>query len=145
MIFLVPFLERDLLSSLPYIAASSLTAFPVEMHKDIMNYLIYHILPFSVRKYFRINFHKSPLYQMTSKNFYLASKSSEDSYIALSVPSVLMAVLQYSEEMCQSSNVNGMPTFTQCLLFSTFNNDFSFFSSSLSFTRMLNVTEAERS
>lgn len=52
LIFLIPFLERDLLSLLPYLAASSLTAFPVEMHRDIMNYLIYHILPFTVRKYF---------------------------------------------------------------------------------------------
>lgn len=51
MIYLIPFLERELLSSLPYIAASSLTQFPVEMHKEIMNYLIYHILPFAVRKW----------------------------------------------------------------------------------------------
>lgn len=50
LIYLIPFLERDLLSSLPYIAASSLTQFPVEMHRDIMNYLIYHILPFAIRK-----------------------------------------------------------------------------------------------
>lgn len=56
MIYLIPFLERDLLSSLPYIAASSLIAFPVEMHKEIMNYLIYHILPFAVREYFSVIF-----------------------------------------------------------------------------------------
>lgn len=62
LIYLIPFLERDLLSSLPYIAASSLTQFPVDMHKEIMNYLIYHILPFAIRKC-NYNFQKVYFFQ----------------------------------------------------------------------------------
>ena len=48
---LVPFLEHSLIDSLPYLVASSLTTFPVSLHRDIVNTLCHYLLPFTLSKW----------------------------------------------------------------------------------------------
>lgn len=48
---LVPFLEHELMDTLPYLVASTMTLFPCSLHKDIIDVLCNHLLPFTFRKY----------------------------------------------------------------------------------------------
>lgn len=45
---LVPFLEHELMDSLPYIVASSIPVLPNSMHKDLLDLLCYNLLPFTI-------------------------------------------------------------------------------------------------
>lgn len=49
---ILPFLDKDLIDNLPYLAASSISVLPYSLHQDIINYLCYYILPFTISKYF---------------------------------------------------------------------------------------------
>lgn len=48
---ILPFLDRDLIDNLPYLTASSISVLPPSLHQDIINYLCYYILPFTISKY----------------------------------------------------------------------------------------------
>ena len=45
---LMPFLEHDLLDNMPYFTASTISILPVELHQEIVNYLCFYILPFTI-------------------------------------------------------------------------------------------------
>jgi hypothetical protein len=45
---LVPFLEHDLLDSLPYTVASTLAIFPPTLHKDTIDLLCSSLLPMTL-------------------------------------------------------------------------------------------------
>ena len=49
---LVPFLENDLLDSLPYTVASTLAIFPPTLHKDTIDLLCSNLLPMTLGKFF---------------------------------------------------------------------------------------------
>jgi hypothetical protein len=49
---LVPFLEYDLLDSLPYIVASTLATFPQSLHSDTIELLCSNLLPMTLGKFF---------------------------------------------------------------------------------------------
>ncbi|KAG0432728.1 hypothetical protein HPB47_020596 [Ixodes persulcatus] len=45
---LVPFLEHEYMDTLPYIVASSMALFPNSLHKDIVDMLCNHLLPYTI-------------------------------------------------------------------------------------------------
>lgn len=45
---LLPFLDHDLIDNVPYLTASSISVLPSELHQDIVNYLCFYILPFTI-------------------------------------------------------------------------------------------------
>lgn len=47
---ILPFLEKDLIDNLPYLTASSISVLPPALHQDVINYLCYYILPFTISK-----------------------------------------------------------------------------------------------
>ncbi|XP_076284317.1 UNC-79 domain-containing protein isoform X2 [Lasioglossum baleicum] len=47
---LLPFLDHDLIDNVPYLTASSISVLPVELHQDIVNYLCFYILPFTITR-----------------------------------------------------------------------------------------------
>ena len=51
---LVPFLENDLLDSLPYTVASTLAIFPPTLHKDTIDLLCSNLLPMTLGKIFHV-------------------------------------------------------------------------------------------
>ncbi len=72
---LCPFLSDDLLESLPYTISLSLTTFPKDLHKAIVDCLCNTILPIS-----------------------LYSDRSTNSFTTNSIPSIIMLVLQYAND-----------------------------------------------
>ena len=72
--WLVPFVEHELMDTLPYLAASCMATLPSACHKDIVAMLCYNLLPFTL------------------------CTSSSSTYCKLSVPSILMMVLLYAED-----------------------------------------------
>jgi protein unc-79 len=47
---LLPFLDRDLIDNIPYLCASLFSVLPASSHQDIINYLCYYILPFTITR-----------------------------------------------------------------------------------------------
>ncbi|KAG9433958.1 protein unc-79 isoform X9 [Apis mellifera carnica] len=45
---LLPFLDHDLIDNVAYLTASSISVLPLELHQDIVNYLCFYILPFTI-------------------------------------------------------------------------------------------------
>ncbi|KAK0097709.1 hypothetical protein PV326_014335 [Microctonus aethiopoides] len=72
---LMPFLDHDLLDNMPYLTASSISVLPVELHQEIVNYLCFYILPFTI----------------TRKNI-----DETENYASQSISAVIMIVFQYS-------------------------------------------------
>ncbi|XP_066589783.1 protein unc-79 homolog [Prorops nasuta] len=72
---LLPFLDHDLLDNLPYLAASSISVLPVELHQEIVNYLCYYILPFTITR---------------------TIEDGSENAASQSVAAVIMMVFQYS-------------------------------------------------
>ncbi|XP_051155653.1 protein unc-79 homolog [Leptopilina boulardi] len=72
---LLPFLENDLIDNVPYLTASAVAVFPVELHQEIINYLCYYILPFTLTR---------------------KTEDGSENYASQSVSTVIMMVLQYS-------------------------------------------------
>ncbi|KAF8766719.1 Protein unc-79 like protein [Argiope bruennichi] len=73
---LVPFLEHELMDTLPYLVASTMTVFPSSLHKDIIDMLCNHLLPFTFRA---------------------DPKENNESYASMSTVAVLMLVFQYTD------------------------------------------------
>lgn len=66
---LLPFLDHDLIDNLSYLTASTISVLPMELHEEIVNYLCFHILPFTISKYLHYIFVAISLifiYYMTS-------------------------------------------------------------------------------
>ncbi|XP_006613743.1 protein unc-79 homolog isoform X2 [Apis dorsata] len=47
---LLPFLDHDLIDNVAYLTASSISVLPLELHQDIVNYLCFYILPFTITR-----------------------------------------------------------------------------------------------
>lgn len=47
---ILPFLDKDLIDNLPYLASSTISVLPASLHLDIVNALCYYILPFTISK-----------------------------------------------------------------------------------------------
>ncbi|XP_039288513.1 protein unc-79 homolog [Nilaparvata lugens] len=47
---LMPFLESELLDTLPYLTASSMAVLPSSLHQAVVNSLCFYILPFTISK-----------------------------------------------------------------------------------------------
>ncbi|XP_041775558.1 protein unc-79 homolog isoform X1 [Anopheles merus] len=72
---ILPFLDRDLIDNLPYLTASSISVLPPSLHQDIINYLCYYILPFTITR---------------------QSDDDQECHACQSVSAVIMLVFQYS-------------------------------------------------
>lgn len=48
---LLPFLEAEMIDTLPYLVASSMAVLPSSLHHEVVNLLCFYILPFTVSKY----------------------------------------------------------------------------------------------
>lgn len=53
---LLPFLDHDLIDNVAYLTASSISVLPLELHQDIVNYLCFYILPFTISAFFFLSF-----------------------------------------------------------------------------------------
>lgn len=73
---ILPFLDRDLIDNLPYMCASTISVLPPSLHQDIINYLCFYILPFTITR------------QGDQESLICQSSAS--------VSSVIMFVFQYS-------------------------------------------------
>ncbi|KAG5670190.1 hypothetical protein PVAND_000469 [Polypedilum vanderplanki] len=47
---ILPFLDRDVIDNLPYLCASLFSVLPPILYQDIINYLCYYILPFTITR-----------------------------------------------------------------------------------------------
>ncbi|RLU15055.1 hypothetical protein DMN91_012942, partial [Ooceraea biroi] len=72
---MLPFLDHDLIDNLPYLTASTISIFPMELHEEIMNYLCFYILPFTIQRQDEIG---------------------NESAASQSVAAIIMTVFQYS-------------------------------------------------
>lgn len=73
---ILPFLDKDLIDNLAYLCASLFSVLPSSLHQDIINYLCYYILPFTITR--------------------LGDSESMICQASASVSSVIMFVFQYS-------------------------------------------------
>ncbi|KAL2737006.1 protein unc-79 [Vespula squamosa] len=72
---LLPFLEHDLIDNMPYLAASSISVLPMELHQDIVNYLCFYILPFTITR---------------------KTEDGNENSASQSIAAVIMMIFQYS-------------------------------------------------
>ncbi|RZF46360.1 hypothetical protein LSTR_LSTR011144 [Laodelphax striatellus] len=75
---LMPFLESELLDTLPYLTASAMAVLPSSLHQAVVNSLCFYILPFTITR---------------------KTEDEQESYASQSVPAVIMMVFQYTEDM----------------------------------------------
>lgn len=47
---ILPFLDRDVIDNLPYLCSSLFSVLPHLLYQDIINYLCYYILPFTITR-----------------------------------------------------------------------------------------------
>ncbi|XP_011871476.1 PREDICTED: protein unc-79 homolog [Vollenhovia emeryi] len=69
------FLDHDLIDNLSYLTASTISILPVELHEEIVNYLCFYILPFTITR---------------------KPEIGDESAASQSVAAVIMMVFQYS-------------------------------------------------
>ncbi|KAJ9597430.1 hypothetical protein L9F63_011724, partial [Diploptera punctata] len=74
---LLPFLDRDMIDTLPYLTASLMAVFPSSLHQDIVNSLCFYILPFTITR---------------------RDDEEQENYASQSVAAIIMMVFQYSED-----------------------------------------------
>ncbi|XP_043258139.1 protein unc-79 homolog [Colletes gigas] len=72
---LLPFLDHDLIDNVPYLAASAISVLPVELHQEIVNYLCFYILPFSITR---------------------KTEDGSENAASQSIAAVIMMIFQYS-------------------------------------------------
>ncbi|KAG8194067.1 hypothetical protein JTE90_003015 [Oedothorax gibbosus] len=73
---LVPFLEHDLMDTLPTLVSATLTSFPASLHRDVVDLLCNRLLPFTFRP---------------------DPKNNDEGYASMSTVAVLMTVFQYTD------------------------------------------------
>ncbi|CAN8031368.1 unnamed protein product, partial [Ixodes persulcatus] len=81
---LVPFLEHEYMDTLPYIVASSMALFPNSLHKDIVDMLCNHLLPYTI---------SNPV------------DADALNYANMSTSAVIMMVFQYTENMAYQTQL----------------------------------------
>ncbi|KAF7251651.1 hypothetical protein EYD10_02851 [Varanus komodoensis] len=90
---LLPFLNDDILSTLPYTMISTLATFPPFLHKDIIEYLSTSFLPMAICPW-------TSYFQLISKDILLEMGSSRregvPAHVNLSASSMLMIAMQYT-------------------------------------------------
>lgn len=74
---ILPFLDKDLIENIPYLTASSISVLPASLHQEIINYLCFYILPFTI----------------TRKGSY----EDPECHSCQSVSAVIMLVFQYTK------------------------------------------------
>lgn len=74
---ILPFLDKDLIDNIPYLAASSISVLPSVLHQDIINSMCFYILPFTI----------------TRQSMY----EDQECHSCQSVSAVIMLVFQYSD------------------------------------------------
>ncbi|XP_078033882.1 UNC-79 domain-containing protein [Augochlora pura] len=77
---LLPFLDHDLIDNVPYLTASSISVLPVELHQDIVNYLCFYILPFTIAR---------------------KTEDGMENAASQSIAAVIMMIFQYSSNPAQ--------------------------------------------
>ena len=58
LVSLVPFLERELIDTLPYVVASTLINFPSSLVEDVVDVLCWNLLPFAITNVNHPRFHR---------------------------------------------------------------------------------------
>ncbi|XP_070377842.1 protein unc-79 homolog isoform X1 [Dermacentor albipictus] len=81
---LVPFLEHEYMDTLPYIVASSMALFPASLHKDIVDMLCNHLLPYTIT---------NPV------------DADALNYANMSTSAVIMMVFQYTENVAYQTQL----------------------------------------
>ncbi|KAF7993840.1 hypothetical protein HCN44_011109 [Aphidius gifuensis] len=93
---LMPFLDHDLLDTLAYLTASSISVLPAELHQEIVNHLCFYILPFTISKFINQYFRQ----KINLIVFFLFSArktiDETENYASQSVSAVIMMIFQYS-------------------------------------------------
>ncbi|XP_031779809.1 protein unc-79 homolog isoform X4 [Nasonia vitripennis] len=72
---LLPFLDHDLIDSLPYLTASTVAVLPEELHQEVINYLCFYILPFTIGR---------------------ETEDGIENYASQSISAVVMMIFEYS-------------------------------------------------
>ncbi|XP_021924860.1 protein unc-79 homolog isoform X4 [Zootermopsis nevadensis] len=75
---LLPFLDHDMIDTLPYMTASMMAVLPSALHQEIVNSLCFYILPFTI----------------TRRDV----DDEQENYASQSVAAIIMMVFQYSED-----------------------------------------------
>ncbi|KAF6204812.1 hypothetical protein GE061_018974 [Apolygus lucorum] len=81
---LMPFLDNDMIDTLPYLTASTLAVLPNTLHQDIVYSLYFYILPFTIPR---------------------VTADGKESYASQSVSAVLLLIFQYSEDMAHHCQI----------------------------------------
>ncbi|XP_073986418.1 UNC-79 domain-containing protein isoform X3 [Rhodnius prolixus] len=81
---LMPFLDSDMIDTLPYLTASTMSVLPSSLHQEIVHSLYFYILPFTITR---------------------VSPDGKESYASQSIPAVLMMIFQYSEDMAHHCQI----------------------------------------
>lgn len=102
---LLPFLDNEMIDSLPYLVAAALAVLPPSLHQEVINSLCFYILPFTISKYRVICTDATPCRGSDSLIlFYYLFRTArrseeEESYASQSVTSVIMLVFQHCSSM----------------------------------------------
>ncbi|XP_076392326.1 UNC-79 domain-containing protein isoform X3 [Megachile rotundata] len=72
---ILPFLDHDLIDNVPYLTASSISVLPVDLHQEIVNYLCFYILPFTITR---------------------KTEDGNENAASQSIAAVIMMIFQYS-------------------------------------------------
>lgn len=93
---LIPFLEHELMDTLPYVVSTSMAVLPPTLHKDLLDMLCYNLLPFTLKR--------TDLEKEGGINEALLKVSPQQdnddldlNYANVSVSSVIMMVLLYTD------------------------------------------------
>ncbi|XP_066903218.1 protein unc-79 homolog isoform X4 [Halyomorpha halys] len=81
---LMPFLDSDMIDTLPYLTASTMAVLPSTLHQEIVHSLYFYILPFTITR---------------------IMPDGKETYASQSVPAVLMMIFQYSEDMAHHCQI----------------------------------------
>ncbi|XP_024081973.1 protein unc-79 homolog isoform X2 [Cimex lectularius] len=81
---LMPFLDSDMIDSLPYLTASTMSILPSSLHQEIVHSLYFYILPFTITR---------------------ITHDGKECYASQSVSAVLMMIFQYSEDMAHHCQI----------------------------------------
>jgi hypothetical protein len=90
---LVPFLERELIDTLPYVVASTLISFPVSLVEDVVDVLCWHLLPFTVSNMSN-PIDNEPLLSSEEASEFL----KRSNYASNSASAILMIVFQFVKD-----------------------------------------------
>ena len=94
LVSLVPFLERELIDTLPYVVASTLINFPSSLVEDVVDVLCWNLLPFAITN---VN-HPSDNCVLPSDTEMANLDYKRDNYASNSTAAILMMVYQFAKD-----------------------------------------------